>query len=191
MQLDDPEDPGDLDDPDDPNSPITESIRGDAGSTFTGIMLLIRQHLLWTTDKFQHRISELIPKLNIDAATFYDKQNNTMQGLFVQSDSEFIRTLLGFGAVMSRGSVSDEDINRAALTFTRRLLDITKKTYHVVESMEYYLAVGELLVHLRDSGEAEGRIAVNCVHGVANGDWIRAISAIMGCQRECLSVKMM
>ena len=143
---------------------------------------LFREYQSWTVDEFQQRIASMAPGLNQDAMEFYEKV------IYAVSHLPMLDEVIKLAHEVNR--FSGLTVVRQEAGLLDKLKNITREIFYSVESMEYYLAVGELLLELRDSGEIKGRIAVNCMHGQATGDWIRALADIAGCQRRDVSLKM-
>lgn len=168
-----------------------ESTIFDESACFAFTLVLIRSGLVTMSDHTEERMDVLIPKLNQQAAEFYEKQRNVLQKLFLSNNSEIVLTFREFGAITRRQDTWGGRVPKEAERVVHRIKVMASKITQSLEALEYYLSVGELLTNLRASGEIQGRVAVNCVHSLVSGDWIRAISDIAQCERNCVSMKIM
>ena len=152
----------------------------------TFVTSLFREYQLWIVDGFHPRIATLTSGLHRDTMKFYENKIGAVRGL--PRLDEVIQMAHGVNRFSGYAGYTE---SRKAVRLLEEMKNITRQMYYRVEAMEYYLAVGELLVQLRDSGEIAGRIAVNGFQGVCSASWLQAVADFAGCQRRDVSLKIM
>ena len=169
---------------------VTLEAELEASDAWRFAMFTIQEHIERQTSLFEHQLERsLASNLDISAMEFYEKQIQSMDALFRSNDSEFMQTLLEIVDLYKDHNISAERISVRCERIKSHVQDYAIKILHFLESMRYYLSVGEILVNLRESGDAGGRIAIVCIQNFITGDWVRAIADIMRCSQRCVAMK--
>ena len=144
---------------------------------------IIPVHLSRAIRTFQQRFDQLRPQLNMRAFEFYLKQLCLLQPLLTSEDSGYAKILDGINEAYSR---SEPVAIKAIISKQRGMM---RRASQMMDAMQYYFSVGELLVQKRDSSEGLGKIGIICAKEFTNGDWSRALSDIMQCSNQCVTMK--
>lgn len=107
------------------------------------------------------------------------------QQCFVEVDDPAASSILVAAFCLNFPSVIGMHLHTALRRFQQRV--VVSKVYQNMEAMRYYVSVGELLIQQRESGA--GKVGIICPKDFVTGDWIRAISDIMQCERGIVRLK--